>query len=248
MKKDIGGIEYDENEALSYGAENYPEITYPETEVCILDTKSITTSNPEIEDYEAKFVAQRVKQLIDTKQPVTNKDGTLRPCRYSDIAVLLRKKKNAELFVKELEKLNIPAKFEEGFGFYMKTEIATILNLLKIIDNPLKEVEMVAFCDIILEKAEKAVKEFGAPGAKAYEDYKELLKDETIDVVHVCTPNRSHSFITIDALESGKLKVIDSDIPRQFYYSKVLSAKNKWISPFKLFIPLDTFPTAFNTS
>lgn len=35
-----------------------------------------------------------------------------------------------------------------------------------------------------------------------------------------------------DALESGKLKVIDSDIPRQFYYSKVLCAKNKWISPF----------------
>ena len=68
----------------------------------------------------------------------------------------------------------------------------------------IEEVEMVAFCDIILEKAEKAVKEYGTPDAKAYEDYKELLKDKTIDVVHVCTPNRSHSFITIDALESGK--------------------------------------------
>ena len=68
----------------------------------------------------------------------------------------------------------------------------------------IEEVEMVAFCDIILEKAEKAVKEYGTPDAKAYEDYKELLKDDTIDVVHVCTPNRSHSFITIDALESGK--------------------------------------------
>ena len=68
----------------------------------------------------------------------------------------------------------------------------------------IKEVEMVAFCDIILEKAQKAVKEYGTPDAKAYEDYKELLKDESIDVVHVCTPNRSHSFITIDALESGK--------------------------------------------
>ena len=38
----------------------------------------------------------------------------------------------------------------------------------------IKEVEMVAFCDIILEKAEKAVKEYGTPDAKAYEDYKEL--------------------------------------------------------------------------
>ena len=44
----------------------------------------------------------------------------------------------------------------------------------------IEEVEMVAFCDIILEKAEKAVKEYGTPDAKAYEDYNELLKDESI--------------------------------------------------------------------
>ncbi len=66
------------------------------------------------------------------------------------------------------------------------------------------EAEMVAFCDIIVEKAEKAAKEYGTCDAKVYEDYKELLKDESIDVVHVCTPNRSHSFITVDALEAGK--------------------------------------------
>ena len=64
--------------------------------------------------------------------------------------------------------------------------------------------ELVAFCDIILERAEKAAEKFGVEGAKAYADYKELLKDESIEVVHVCTPNRSHSFITVDALEAGK--------------------------------------------
>ncbi len=65
-------------------------------------------------------------------------------------------------------------------------------------------VEMVAFCDLIVERAEKAAKEFGTPDAKVYEDYKKLLEDKTIDVIHVCTPNRSHSFITVDALEAGK--------------------------------------------
>ena len=64
--------------------------------------------------------------------------------------------------------------------------------------------EMVAFCDIIPERAEKAAKEYGIPAAKVYTDYKELLKDESIEVVHVCTPNRAHSFITVDALEAGK--------------------------------------------
>lgn len=70
--------------------------------------------------------------------------------------------------------------------------------------SKLKNVEMVAFCDIIEEKAVKAAKEYGTEGAKVYTDYKELLEDKSIDVVHVCTPNRSHSFITVDALYKGK--------------------------------------------
>ena len=52
---------------------------------------------------------------------------------------------------------------------------------------------MVAFCDIVVERAEKAAKEFGAPGAKACtRTIGSCLKDGSIDVVHVCTPNRSH--------------------------------------------------------
>ena len=66
------------------------------------------------------------------------------------------------------------------------------------------EVEMVAFCDIIEERAVEAAKKYGTPDAKVYTDYKELLKDKSIEVVHVCTPNRSHSFITVDALEADK--------------------------------------------
>ncbi|HIS68501.1 MAG TPA: Gfo/Idh/MocA family oxidoreductase [Candidatus Gallacutalibacter stercoravium] len=68
----------------------------------------------------------------------------------------------------------------------------------------LKDVQMVAFCDIIEERAQKAAKEYGVEGAKVYTDYKELLKDPEIEVVHVLTPNREHSFITVDALDAGK--------------------------------------------
>ena len=67
-----------------------------------------------------------------------------------------------------------------------------------------KEVEIVAFCDVIEEKASMLAKKFGTADAKVYTDYKELLKDNTIDVVHVLTPNKSHSFISVAALEAGK--------------------------------------------
>ena len=64
-------------------------------------------------------------------------------------------------------------------------------------------VEQVAFCDIVLEKAEKAAKEYGAPGAKVYTDFRALLHDGGFEAVHVCTPNDSHAEIAIAALESG---------------------------------------------
>ncbi len=70
--------------------------------------------------------------------------------------------------------------------------------------SKLKDVQMVAFCDIVEEKAIKAKEQYGAPEAKIYTDYKELLKDKDIEVVHVCTPNRSHAPISIDALYAGK--------------------------------------------
>ena len=66
--------------------------------------------------------------------------------------------------------------------------------------------EMVAFCDIIPERAEKAAKEYGVEGAKVYTDYKEMLADTSVefDVVHVCTPNVAHCPITVAAFEAGK--------------------------------------------
>lgn len=67
-----------------------------------------------------------------------------------------------------------------------------------------KNAVLAAFCDIKVEKAKAAAEKYGIKGAAVYEDYKELLKDDSLEVVHVLTPNRSHSFITVDALEAGK--------------------------------------------
>ncbi len=70
--------------------------------------------------------------------------------------------------------------------------------------SKLGNIEMVAFCDIVEERAANAAKKFGTEDAKVYTDYRKLLEDKSIEIVHVCTPNRSHSFITVDALEAGK--------------------------------------------
>ena len=69
--------------------------------------------------------------------------------------------------------------------------------------SKLGNVEMVAFCDLLEERAQKGAEKFGVKGAKVYTDYQKMLDGSKLDVVHVCTPNDSHAPITIAALESG---------------------------------------------
>ncbi|HZG84809.1 Gfo/Idh/MocA family oxidoreductase [Paenibacillus sp.] len=64
--------------------------------------------------------------------------------------------------------------------------------------NP--NVEIVAFCDPVLERAEKFAAEHGG---KAYADYQTLLKEEKVDAVSVCTPNALHAEVSIAAANAG---------------------------------------------
>lgn len=66
------------------------------------------------------------------------------------------------------------------------------------------DVEVVAFCDIIKDRADTSARQFGVADAKVYLDYRDLVARHDIDVVHVCTPNSSHAEISIAALQSGK--------------------------------------------
>jgi len=64
------------------------------------------------------------------------------------------------------------------------------------------EAQVVAVCDINEERAKGRAEEFGIP--KVYTDYREMLKNEDIDAVDVCTWNSEHAPISIAALNHGK--------------------------------------------
>ncbi len=81
-------------------------------------------------------------------------------------------------------------------------------------------VEMVAFCDIIEERAEKAAAAYGAAGAKVYTDYRKLLKDVSIEAVYVLTPNRSHAQISIDAMQAGKHVMCEKPLAKNYADAK----------------------------
>ena len=64
--------------------------------------------------------------------------------------------------------------------------------------NP--NVKLVAFCDIVIERAKAFAKQYGG---RAYADYKELLAAEKPDAVSICLPNHLHAPASIAAAEAG---------------------------------------------
>lgn len=93
--------------------------------------------------------------------------------------------------------------------------------------SKLKNVRMVAFCDIIKDRAETSAEKFGCEGSKVYEDYRELLKDDSIEVVHVCTPNKEHSEITVAALEAGKHVMCEKPMAKTYAQAQEMLEASK---------------------
>lgn len=86
--------------------------------------------------------------------------------------------------------------------------------------------DLVAFCDIKQEAAEKTAKKYGTEDAKVFTDYKELLKLD-LDAVYVCTPNRSHKEITVAALEAGKHVMCEKPMAINYEEAKAMLDASK---------------------
>ncbi len=73
---------------------------------------------------------------------------------------------------------------------------------LKNLTNMFREVEIIGVCDLIRERAEKAVEEYNIP--KLYEDMYELFRDPDVDIVLNITRPYEHYEVTKQALLHGK--------------------------------------------
>ena len=162
MSNSVGELEYIEDEALNLGA-NFKELNEEgcykggKVELHILDKNDLKVDE-DLEDdedinsinLEARVVAKRIVTLMSQANEknfrVLDKEtGEYRPLKYKDIVILLRATKNwSEIFLDELGLEGIPVYADTGSGYFESIEIRTIMSLLKIIDNPLQDVPMIA--------------------------------------------------------------------------------------------------------
>ena len=73
---------------------------------------------------------------------------------------------------------------------------------LKNITETFKEIKLIGVCDLIRERAEKAVKEYNIP--KLYNDMHELFADPEVDIVLNITRPYEHYEVSRAALLAGK--------------------------------------------
>ena len=157
MSSILGDIEYNEEEYLNLGAD-YSEINQDlKTEIDIINLVEEQDSEVEekqedeeqerLEDIEveAKFVANKIKKLIDEKFQVWDrKKNTYRDIEYKDIVVLLRSTSNlAPLYEQEILSQDLPVFSDSSQEYLDSIEIQTIMSLLKIIDNPIQDIPLV---------------------------------------------------------------------------------------------------------
>lgn len=138
MCRKLGGVTYDDKAALFLGAA-YPEEDNPDY---VAELNIFEPGDEDPIQAEAAGVAMRIKELMQNMQVrVGNSAEETRPLRYGDIVILFRSRKNyIDVFKKVLTDRGIPVHVEGSGGYFSSYEIRTLMNLLRIIVNPLQDI------------------------------------------------------------------------------------------------------------
>ena len=170
MTESITGINYDEAAKLTPGMEEAKDSSKSNdkiVELHILDEKNIEPDTVEDIDEagnndknlniisssqrQAALIAKRIKQIVGTDtgksefQIFDKELGSNRDVRYSDIVILMRSlAKKANDYVEILRLAGIPVSCQAASGYFQATEISDCMSLLKVLDNPLRDIEFAA--------------------------------------------------------------------------------------------------------
>jgi len=92
---------------------------------------------------EARWIARRLRQLLDSGESlIGTKDGSARPVRLGDIAILFRSLPNVQLYEEALREHGIPYYLVGGHAFYAQQEIYDLLNLLSAVQSSADEIAL----------------------------------------------------------------------------------------------------------
>ncbi|MGE7122450.1 helicase-exonuclease AddAB subunit AddA [Peribacillus sp. NPDC046944] len=153
----VGEIDYDEDAQLKKGAP-YPEDKEYPIDLHLIDGAADTSeAGQDNEDsevgfeaeelekaqLEARMMARLIKRAINEKQQIYDtKTKQYRSATYRDMVILLRSMPWAPQIMEEFKKQGIPVYANLSSGYFEATEVAIMISLLKVIDNPQQDIPL----------------------------------------------------------------------------------------------------------
>ena len=146
MTAPFAGIDYDESAQLKPHSQDAvkAEIS-PAVELHILDEAQDNSDASPFSDrqLQAAMIAQRIKRLLN-EQILDKETKNPRPVEYRDIVILMRSLAGKSDFIEALRLAGIPVSCDAAAGYFEATEITDMLCLLKVLDNPRRDIEFAA--------------------------------------------------------------------------------------------------------
>lgn len=188
MTGSLGGIEYDEANALYYGADYESEDT--PVEILIADASDYDENDgqTELEDdvnakeLEAEMTALRIRELFENRFQVRDKaTGKERDMKYSDVVVLLRSMGGyGEVYERVFQSKGIPVRCPVRKGCFDSFEVKSILEFLSIIDNPRQDIPLVAVLENMFRFTDEEIAEIKIAGncTNMYENILAVLEKQ----------------------------------------------------------------------
>ncbi len=139
MVESIAGMDYKDEDKL------VPLGIFAEEDKGYVGFNVIDSTDSERNDYvlQAEYIANYIKQTVGKEMISCN--GVMRPVEYSDIFIMMRSLKNKTYdFVETFKKAGIPVSSEVETGFFVLPEICILINLLKAVNNPIKDIPLLA--------------------------------------------------------------------------------------------------------
>lgn len=142
------GIDYEDGHAL-VGKADYPETdreTAGNVQLLLFAKESMEeTGAPFLREMEAHLMATEIQKIVQNKVVFDKKLNGYRKAAYKDIVVLLRSAKETDRMIQTVfESYNIPCFITSKSGFYKSAEILFVMNLLRILQNPMADIPLIA--------------------------------------------------------------------------------------------------------
>jgi ATP-dependent helicase/nuclease subunit A len=159
MRGSVGGVDYDAEAELKFGNPEGRAVlrtsgsTRVELHVLTKDADETSDDRDATTDLldllaierEARCVALRLHELHARGHEVWDEEThAARPVEWRDMVVLMRSPgSRVESFAQEFHRAGVPLQAARG-GFYEALEVSDLLNLLRLLDNPLQDLPLLA--------------------------------------------------------------------------------------------------------